>query len=710
MRAYAALAAMAGDWAMALLEALGGDEEEEPRKQTAQEVYEAQVAVAQAQAAAAMQMQAHAALRESSDTQQEARQAHIEAQMQALQQAQSLRQGLTNPQGGLPPEPIQAPLQTIVSHSATAGAGPAASSWSAAPPASPAGGWVDYSKTSQGDPGDSSGWKSSGWIDNSGAASSSAGRRDDHEKSGKAHGKGKAIAQAPADAPISSPAMTQLWQAQLQQAQAQLANPQALLMGSLDSLNPANKRPVASPEPAPKPAPKQQRPVAEDPEKHRCPLHKKANGACKFCKKYVEAKKEAEAALNWRPSDEREMSTKMVFNCSPLLKNQLLNSSYYKSLLTISSIPEFVSEIQQYATDTMDVYKSAMEPSCFMCCAYRLYTLALPEEDLRRITDNQESPLVRCVAFLFIRYAAPAEDLWDKLEEFILDDEPIFVKDGSQGYKISIGQYIEDLLLKDKYLSTPLPRIPNAARRKLEERLAPMTQYRKRSKANKKIFGRGLFKFNMEVEACVGGVWYAGRATELLNRMKSRFKLRVQLENGEEHVVHIGKVILSPSTVVPPAREQSRSRSRSNSPDADPNEPDWSRWKGKSDASTVEELRARAREDAVCSSGKDYAKRLPRYEQTLAIRREQGSQEARLIEEETYINMNAPKHPRSAADSWPKEELDEFALRQKRPRTDEDDDRQKKLKDIFEKYGQQKAVDKNVNVNDVEGPDTLRLG
>jgi len=171
--------------------------------------------------------------------------------------------------------------------------------------------------------------------------------------------------------------------------------------------------------------------------------------------------------------------------------------------------------------------------------------MALGDSELRLITDNQESPLVRCVGFLFIRYVVPPEELWLKFEEYMLDDEEIFVRqDGSKGTSTTIGEYIEGLLLKDKYLSTPIPRIPNAVRRKLEEQIAPLTQYRKRTKANKRYFMRGLPERDMPVDVCLRGVWQNGRSIEVLNRIPSRLKVRVRLDDGEEHVVHIGKLVL----------------------------------------------------------------------------------------------------------------------------------------------------------------------
>lgn len=444
-----------------------------------------------------------------------------------------------------------------------------------------------------------------------------------------------------------------------------------------------------------------------------CHLHKKPQTSCKFCQRYLSAKQQVEECNARRQAESRETSKKQIFNCSPMLKEQVLKSSYYKSLINITNLEDLAQEIQQYAADTMDVYRNPMEPSCFMCCVYRLFTLVHTEEELRRtIMDNPGSTLVRCVGFLFIRYVVPPEQLWEKLEEFVLDDAQLVIKtEGGREAMTTIGEYIESLLLKEKYYNTPLPRVPAAVRRKLEERLAPLPQYRKRTRANRRVFGGGLRgELDVSVEVCIGGIWRQGRALEVVDSVPSRLKVRVRMDDGKETLAQIGQVVLRGTlSTAPERRSRSSSRSRSRSRQARSHSPDWSRWKGKSDAMMVEELRERAREDAVCANRKDYARRPPRFDAGLAIKREHGSAEARLIEEETYI---APERRRR-----PTPEEEEERERVKRRRTDEEDERQRKLKDIYEKYGQQRRCESAASAgagssryNELEGPDTMRLG
>jgi len=274
----------------------------------------------------------------------------------------------------------------------------------------------------------------------------------------------------------------------------------------------------------------------------------------------------------------------------------------------------------------------------------------------------------------------------------------------------TVGEYIEALLLREKYYNTPLPRIPAAVSRKLEEHIAPLSQYRKRARANQRHFqdARG----GQEVEALVEGEWRAGRVTKVLDEVPSRLRVRVALtplesspgggetstsaEPPQEVVVHIGFVVLSGGSPDPAA---GKGRGRS---------PDWSRHKGKSTAELLEEIREKQRSSAVCSDRKEYAKRPLCFEGALAIKREQGSAEARLTEEETRIVSSSASTSRRR----PTEEEEEEQERKRRRRTEEEEERQRKLKDIFEKYGQQRstASGKGPQSSDLEGPDKMRLG
>merc|ERR1712151_728187 len=113
-----------------------------------------------------------------------------------------------------------------------------------------------------------------------------------------------------------------------------------------------------------------------------------------------------------------------------------------------------------------------------------------------------------------------------------------------------------------------------STKRQLEAKLAPIAQYRKRSRSNAGLTDV-YSKRGVQIEACPNGTWIAGTTLELVDEVPSRLKVRVQLEGLGEEVVHLGKVILTDRRYES-HRGVQRARSRSRSPNID-----WAREKGR---------------------------------------------------------------------------------------------------------------------------------
>jgi len=144
-------------------------------------------------------------------------------------------------------------------------------------------------------------------------------------------------------------------------------------------------------------------------------------------------------------------------------------------------------------------------------------------------------------------------------------------------------------------------------------------------------------------------------------------------------------------------KKQRRSRSRQRGEG-----PDWSRFKGKSHVEMLEELRERAKEDAVCGHGKVYPRRPLTFE-GFATKYESAERQVPVDGEArpSYVQ------PRAAAQSKEDAEEDDITRRLKRKQEDE---RQRQQQAIFEKYGKQARPESSSAYGDVDKPDVLRLG
>mmetsp|Transcript_86929 Transcript_86929/g.245189 ORF Transcript_86929/g.245189 Transcript_86929/m.245189 type:complete len:545 (+) Transcript_86929:2-1636(+) len=453
----------------------------------------------------------------------------------------------------------------------------------------------------------------------------------------------------------------------------------------------------------------------------RCHLHKKPNSKCKFCQKVeastigskasgakdgeVEKEKPAGKAEQSETSKEDEDYSRRTFNCSPMLKDQIFASSYFKSLLSINTIEDLIEEIVTYA-DTLDVYNAGSNnsPSCFICHAYRLFTLPQAEDlsEVGSILDHTANAVVRCVGFIYLRFVTNPTYLWGKFEDHLFDDQELTYANAGKQVTTTIGEYVEGLLVRDKYFNTPLPRIPVKVKQMLEKELAPLPQYRKRMEANRKIF-RGKTVTDMPVEVIIDGRWVSGLAKELLGRPSAARKVRVRIDEGSDINVHLGKVVLkseshSGSESGDERSGKKRRRSRS---------PDWSRFKGESQQDMVDELRKRAKEEATIGHGdsRAYQKRPVRDDMALATKFERGIHGAQMLEQDNRSGASHQSRPRGS-------EREDTAVSEStiRRRREEEAERQKKMQEIYQKYGAAKTSSASKKSDDFDHPDVLRLG
>lgn len=385
-------------------------------------------------------------------------------------------------------------------------------------------------------------------------------------------------------------------------ASAQLASTLAPTASMSSSAAPPPRKPHA-----PSLPPREEAPLEE--EVPRCHLHKKINKACKFCKAYAQSQelktKKMEERKNAAIEKLREGTTTNASGVlgqgdkAPLpnlvhfpqvMLERIHKNDYYNVTISNSSVPEVKNIL--FSCETCDTESRAhnsldLEPSAFICSVYRMLTLQLTEGQLQAII-NSRSCWIRCAGFMYVRLGVHQDRYWELLSDALMDDEEFVPFPGRGAESMSVGQYVEQLLAKDKYCNLNLPRIPVAQRRTINKRLVLYGQFRRRYAANLEVLER--FKDpGVQVEVCSpDGEWTGAETVGSQSAGRRCATVSVRFPGGVEQNVSIGMLIC---------------------PGKGPNSgmQDLTRSRGRSAQELLERYQEQQRDSAV-ASGKDYCK------------------------------------------------------------------------------------------------------
>ncbi|CAF4997917.1 unnamed protein product, partial [Rotaria sp. Silwood1] len=108
--------------------------------------------------------------------------------------------------------------------------------------------------------------------------------------------------------------------------------------------------------------------------------------------------------------------------------------------------------------------------STAFCLLYKLYTLKLTRKQAISLTIHTDSPYIRALGFMYIRYTQPPNELFEWFEEYLDDPETLDVKAGG-GCIMSIGQMLRQWLTQIEWFDTLFPRIPVPAQKEIMEKL-----------------------------------------------------------------------------------------------------------------------------------------------------------------------------------------------------------------------------------------------
>lgn len=167
-----------------------------------------------------------------------------------------------------------------------------------------------------------------------------------------------------------------------------------------------------------------------------------------------------------------------------------------------------------------------------------------------------DSPYIRCIGFLYLRYAADPVALWTWFEPYLHDDEPVQVRQGRADS--TVGEFVQSLLEDMDYHGTRLPRLPLTIERQVKVKLLQSERIEERAKQHieNKAAMEYFQKIGARVQALYGDgdnpvTWYDAVVDRAILRdlesgeLLARPKFHVTFpEYGNSEIVTLGEIDL----------------------------------------------------------------------------------------------------------------------------------------------------------------------
>jgi len=165
-------------------------------------------------------------------------------------------------------------------------------------------------------------------------------------------------------------------------------------------------------------------------------------------------------------------------NLNAMLVENIRSHDYFKGLSELPTFEEVVDQIYYDATyitpwrpgthkaqraagmcSGLRGVSNAGVPSTSYMLLFKLFCLQLTKGQLTRLITHKDSPYIRAIGFLYLRYTCDPKALWGWFEPFIDDPEP-FAPVGQGGEVISMGRFVRKLITELDFFDTLVPRLP----------------------------------------------------------------------------------------------------------------------------------------------------------------------------------------------------------------------------------------------------------
>merc|ERR1719272_135896 len=165
-------------------------------------------------------------------------------------------------------------------------------------------------------------------------------------------------------------------------------------------------------------------------------------------------------------------------NMNDVIYKNILASDYFRrGMQHITTFEEAVDEIYNKVGHMSPTINREGEPSTGFCLIFRLFCFRLNETQMMTLLNHRDSPYIRAIGFLYLRYTSPPTEILEWFWNYLHDEEPIAIKMGdplrpdAPVETMPMGKFVRQLLTEVKYFNTRFPRIPFKVEQKIQDEL-----------------------------------------------------------------------------------------------------------------------------------------------------------------------------------------------------------------------------------------------
>ncbi|KYQ89726.1 putative U4/U6.U5 small nuclear ribonucleoparticle-associated protein [Tieghemostelium lacteum] len=184
-----------------------------------------------------------------------------------------------------------------------------------------------------------------------------------------------------------------------------------------------------------------------------------------------------------------------TMNLDQVLLNSIQSSLYFKQLGSVRTFSDVVDEIYNNVEYLAPYIPNTKSPSTAYCILYKLFLMKLRDNEMVTLLEHQDSPYIRAIGFLYLRYCHPPTKLLEWFDSYFEDFE--YVKISPKSSEITMQRFMVILLTEPKFNNESLlPRLPVKTQKEIDEKVekfsnkGPRDDYKRDNRDNSRYNSR----------------------------------------------------------------------------------------------------------------------------------------------------------------------------------------------------------------------------